>query len=42
MNKIQKKKKELTKWPKRRVLRRLGPISSSPPSVSLHVPLQHE
>ena len=29
--KHEKKMKKLTEWPKRRVLRRLGPFSSSPP-----------
>jgi hypothetical protein len=37
INKIRKKKKHTNRWPKRRVLRRLGPFSSSQSSFLLSV-----
>ena len=36
------RKKKLTKWPKRRRTRRLGPFLSTPPSMSLLVPSKHQ
>ena len=41
INKTRKKEK-LTKWPKQRRTRRLGPFLSTPPSMSLLVPSKHQ
>ena len=38
---IEKKKKKLTKWPKRRRTRHLGPILPTPPYISLPVLSKH-